>query len=151
MVQKTYGWGVTLSEMVADNAFVIIPTPDFDADQVDTEKAEVAYGGHLLTPEQFALNWAQDGSKVNVVNRSGHTWEIHQGVYVSCPRLAPDTGSLDDIANELADHAVTLNDHEDRLGVLETSQAAQDSAITDLQGRVAALEAVAPAAQAKKK
>jgi hypothetical protein len=144
MVQKTYGWGVTLSEMIDDNAFVIIPTPDFDADQVDTAKAEVAYGGHLLTLEQFALNWAQDGSKVNVVNRSGHTWEINQGVYVSCPRLAPDIESLEDVT-------VELTDHETRIAALETSQDAQDSAITDLQTRVATLEAAAPAQAAKKK
>lgn len=142
MVQKTYGWGVTLSEMVADNAFVVVPTLDFDAGQVDTANAEVAYGGHLLTPEQFALNWAPDGSKVNVVNRSGHDWEVNQGVYVSCPRLAPDVESLEDIPAELADH-------ETRIAALETSQGAQDSAITDLQARVAALET--PVTQAAKK
>jgi hypothetical protein len=134
MVQKTYGWGVTLSEMIEDSETVEIPTPDFDAALVDTAKAEVAYGGYLLTSDQFTLEWAADGSKVVVTNDSDHTWEVNQGVYVSCPRLAPDIESIEDVTNALADH-------ETRIAALETSQAAQDLAITDLQARVAALEA----------
>jgi hypothetical protein len=139
MVQTTYGWGVTLNEMIDFGEIVDIPTPGFDVNRVDTANAEVAYGGHLLTSDQCTLEWAEDGSRVIVTNDSDHTWEVNQGVYVSCPRLAPDIESLEGIAAELADH-------EARLSVVETTASAHTSEITDLQARVAALEAAVPPA-----
>ena len=151
MAQKSFGWGVTLSAMIPDGATATILTPGFVEGQVDTTNAEVAYDGYLLMADQFMLDWGSDGSAVVVTNMSQRVWEINKGLYVSCPRVPIDASSLEEINATLADHDSELGDHETRIAALETSDAAQALAITDLQARVAALETpVAATASAPK-
>ncbi len=149
MAQKSFGWGVTLNAMIPEDGVVVIPTPGFVQGQVDTENAEVAYDGYLLMADQYELSWESDGSSVSVSNRTKHLWEINKGVYVSCPRLALDASSLEEINTTLAEHDAAIGDLDTRIAALEASQGAQDTTLAGLEARVAALEAATPPAQRK--
>jgi hypothetical protein len=115
---KSWSWSLPLTQAVADQATVEVPTPDYDEARVDPDSAELAIGNQVVdVPEDATV--AFDGENATVTNLTGDDWAAGDTLYVYVKAKTPDVES----AHELEGRVATL-----------------ESEVTDLQARVAVLE-----------
>ena len=115
---KSWSWTLPLTQAVADQATVEVPTPDYDEDRADPDSAELAIGNVVIdVPEEGTVEF--DGENATVTNLTGDEWLAGDTLYVYVKAKTPDAES----AGEL----------EARVEALETE-------VDDLGARVTALE-----------
>jgi hypothetical protein len=115
---KSWSWTLPLTQAVADQATVEVPTPDYDEERADPDTAELAIGSVVVDiPEEGTVEF--DGENATVTNLTGDDWAAGDVLYVYVKAKTPDAES----AGELEGRVQTL-----------------ESEVTDLQARVAALE-----------
>ena len=115
---KSWSWSLPLTQAVADQATVEVPTPDYDEERADPDTVELAIGNVVVdVPDEGTVEF--DGENATVTNLTGDEWAAGDVLYVYVKANTPDVDS----AGEL----------EGRVDELE-------SEVTDLQARVAALE-----------
>ena len=115
---KSWSWSLPLTQAVADQATVEVPTPDYDEERTDPDTAELAIGNVVVeVPEEGTVEF--DGENATVTNLTGEGWAAGDVLYVYVKAKTPDAES----AGEL----------EGRVEALETE-------VDDLGARVTALE-----------
>ena len=115
---KSWSWTLPLTQAVADQATVEVPTPDYDEERVDPDTAELAIGNVVVDiPEEGAVEF--DGENAIVTNLTGDEWAAGDVLYVYVKSKAPDAADA---------------------GELEARVSALESEVDDLQARVAWLE-----------
>ena len=115
---KSWSWTLPLTQAVADQATVEVPTPDYDEERTDPDSAELAIGNVVIdVPEEGTVEF--DGENATVTNLTGDEWLAGDTLYVYVKAKTPDAES----AGEL----------EARVEALETE-------VDDLGARVTALE-----------
>ena len=125
---KSWSWTLPLTQAVADQATVEVPTPDYDEERADPDTVELAIGNVVVdVPDEGTVEF--DGENATVTNLTGDEWAAGDVLYVYVKAKTPDAES----AGEL----------EGRVDELE-------SEVTDLQARVAALEGGAQTMQSGK-
>ena len=120
---KSWSWTWPLTQAVADQATVEVPTPDYDEDRADPDTAELAIGNVVVdVPEQGTVEF--DGENATVTNLTGDEWVAGDVLYVYVKAKTPDAESA---------------------GELEGRVEALESEVDDLQARVSTLEGGAQA------
>ena len=115
---KSWSWTLPLTQAVADQATVEVPTPDYDENRTDPDSVELAIGNVVIdVPEEGTVEF--DGENATVTNLTGDEWVAGDILYVYVKAKTPDAES----AGEL----------EARVEALETE-------VDDLGARVTALE-----------
>ena len=115
---KSWSWSLPLTQAVADQATVEVPTPDYDEERADPDTVELAIGNVVVdVPDEGTVEF--DGENAIVTNLTGDEWAAGDVLYVYVKSKTPDAES----AGEL----------EGRVEALETE-------VDDLQARVSALE-----------
>ena len=115
---KSWSWSLPLTQAVADQATVDMPTPGYDEERSDPDSAELAIGNVVVDlPEEGTVEF--NGEDATVTNLTGDEWAAGDVLYVYVKAKTPDAAGAGDL--------------EARVTTLE-------SEVTDLQARVAALE-----------
>jgi hypothetical protein len=115
---KSWSWSLPLTQAVADQATVEVPTPDYDEERADPDTVELAIGNVVVdVPDEGTVEF--DGENATVTNLTGDEWAAGDVLYVYVKANTPDVDSVGEL--------------EGRVDELE-------SEVTDLQARVAALE-----------
>ena len=115
---KSWSWTLPLTQAVADQATVEVPTPDYDAERVNPDSVELAIGNIVVdVPEEATVEFA--GESATVTNLTGDDWAAGDVLYVYVKAKTPDAES----AGELEGRVETL-----------------ESEVDDLQARVSTLE-----------
>ena len=115
---KSWSWTLPLTQAVADQATVEVPTPDYDEERADPDTAELAIGNVVVdVPEEGTVEF--DGENATVTNLTGDEWAAGDTLYVYVKSKTLDAGSG---------------------GELEARVEALESEVDDLQARVTALE-----------
>ena len=118
---KSWSWSLPLTQAVADQATVEVPTPDYDENRTDDDTAELAIGNVVVdVPEEGTVEF--DGENATVTNLTGDEWAAGDVLYVYVKAKTPDAESTGEL--------------ESRVEALETE-------VDDLQARVTALEGAA--------
>jgi hypothetical protein len=143
---KSWSWSLILPAAVADQGSVDVPTPDYDEARVDPDSAELAIGNDVVdVPEKATVEFG--GASVTVTNLTGAEWTQGETVYVYAEAKTPDAGGLEEELTGMQDE-IDAN-----AAAITALQPVVDKTVTDiadLETRVAALEAAAPAAARKK-
>ena len=115
---KSWSWSLPLTQAVADQATVEVPTPDYDEERADPGSAELAIGNVVVdVPEEATVEF--DGENATVTNLTGEGWAAGDVLYVYVKAKTPDAESA---------------------GELEGRVEALESEVDDLQARVSTLE-----------
>ena len=135
---KSWSWTLPLTQAVADQATVEVPTPDYDENRTDPDSAELAIGNVVVdVPEEGTVEF--DGENATVTNLTGDEWAAGDilYVYVKAKGLDDVDGGGGGGDDELETRVSTL---ESEVAGLKTRLNEVETEVDDLQARVTALE-----------
>ena len=86
---KSWSWSLPLTQAVADQATVEVPTPGYDEERTDPDTAELAIGNVVIdVPEEGTVEF--DGENATVTNLTGDEWITGDVLYVYVKAKTPD-------------------------------------------------------------
>ena len=119
---KSWSWSLPLTQAVADQATVEVPTPDYDEERADPDTAELAIGSVVVDiPEEGTVEF--DGENATVTNLTGDDWAAGDVLYVYVKAKTPDVESAHELEGRVDELESEVEDLQRRVAVLETSGA----------------------------
>ena len=115
---KSWSWTLPLTQAVADQATVEVPTPDYDEERTDPDTAELAIGNVVVdVPEEGTVEF--DGENATVTNLTGEEWVAGDTLYVYVKAKTPDAESAGELEGRVDELESEVDDLQARVSTLE--------------------------------
>ena len=115
---KSWSWTLPLTQAVADQATVEVPTPDYDEERTDPDSVELAIGNVVIdVPEGGTVEF--DGENATVTNLTGDEWAAGDALYVYVKAKTPDAESAGELEGRVDELESEVEDLQRRVAVLE--------------------------------